>query len=199
VDLQSVCDEVRDLRLLTVRGEVLRAVTGLATVSCGCALASRLAIRALYRLFVLLAFPSKFCSSSSIESITAIGVGRGGSYCSISSERSLSQSMSASVRSGSSCRSKAGHPSGPYRRQKALSEFTMSIMVEPDSSPNPSQAPSPASALANATGREAGFSVSSFKWFAVACSLSSGSELRCRLKFDSVSGTFLPSTVHRRL
>ena len=158
------------------RGGVLRAAAGLAAVSCGCALASRLAIRALLRLFLLLAVPSRFCSSASIGSITAFGVG--GSYCSISSERSLSQWMSASVRSGSSCRSKAGHPFGPYRRQKASSEFTMSIMVEPDSSPNPSQAPSPASALANATGREAGFSVSSFKWFAVACSLGSGSELR---------------------
>ena len=131
---------------------MLRAASGLATVSCGCALASRLAIRALHRFFVLLAVPSKFCSSASPGSITAIGVG--GSNCSISSERSLSHSMSASVRSGSSCRSKAGHPSGPYRRQKALSELTMSIIVEPDSSPNPSQAPSPASALANATGRE---------------------------------------------
>ncbi len=67
VDLQSVCDGVGDLRLLTVRGGVLRAVTGLATVSCGCALVSRLAIRALYRLFVLLAFPSKFCSSLSVH------------------------------------------------------------------------------------------------------------------------------------
>ena len=114
---------------------MLRAVAGLATVSCGCALASRLAIRALHRFFVLLAVPSKFCSSASIESITAIRVG--GSNCSISSESSLSHLMSASVSSGSSCRSKAGHPSGPYRWPKTVSEFTMSIIwLSPITVPN---------------------------------------------------------------
>jgi hypothetical protein len=78
-DLQTVCDGVRDLRLREVCGGVLRAIAGLVAVACDCALASRLAIRALRRFFVLLAVPSRFCSSASIKSITAIGVG--GSYC----------------------------------------------------------------------------------------------------------------------
>jgi len=72
----------------------------------------------------------------------------------------------------------------------------MSVIVEPDSSPKPSQDPSPASARASATGKEAGFSVSSFRWFAMACSLGSGCELSCRFELDAVSKTLLPSTVH---
>jgi hypothetical protein len=45
--------------------------------------------------------------------------------------------MSASVSSGSSCRSKAGHPSGPYRWPKTVSEFTMSIIwLSPITVPN---------------------------------------------------------------
>jgi hypothetical protein len=68
----------------------------------------------------------------------------------------------------------------------------MSVIVEPDSNPKPSQDPSPASARASATGKEAGLSVSSFRWFAMACSLGSGCELSRRFELDAAGKTLLP-------
>jgi hypothetical protein len=81
-----------------------------------------------------------------------------------------------------------------------VSAVAIPEMLDPDSSPKPVHASSPARARASATGREAGCVASSAKWFAIACRLGSVVISSPLFKVDPVEylgcKMLLPSTVH---
>ena len=83
-----------------------------------------------------------------------------GSHASAVSVRPHSQSMSASVKSGSSFRNKSGQWDVLYSVRKRDNTVAMSLILDPDRSPSPFHSAVPSVAFASAIMREVELSVS---------------------------------------